>query len=657
MIFHAISKFLTAPLKCLLVLLTGFVLFPGLASGQAELEPWGNIAGIRKQGQLFSFESSVRVVSTDRQHVSSTAKEKQQPHYKRINEDEQEVTTNIGDLFITENVKDEGSGKIGLTINVNAHADTVLQGVYLCITLPDQFLSGELRYKGGDKGEYDHFVKAANHEFDDNADEITFVSQAGELNLKTAERSLIMVRTDSSSAAKKLLLFVPVNLGGMKKGEVAEKQFRIKISGDIDKSAVNLTLNTHRQGRAFDGLGGNFRLQNPVTDPQVIDYCLKNLRVAWGRVEMPWRFWQPDIGADAQTLADSAKLNPAVKNAIAMARRLDSLRIPIILSAWFSPQWAVEGKLNFQPVNGVWGNQLNEDNMQAIYKSIADYISFLKDRYGVQVKLFSFNESDLGINVRLTPEQHAAFIKGCGAYFAARGLQTKMLLGDNSDANSYAFIYPALNDPGARQYIGAISFHSWRGWETPTLQKWADAASELGVPLIVGEGSIDADAWRYPDIFQEQTYALKEINLYTRLLAICQPESILQWQLTADYSPLIGGGIFGNNEPLRPGQRFWNLKQLSITPKGLFAMPLSGIHKDISCAALGDNAQNRYTVHLVNNGAKRKVILSGLPDGVKKLDIYVTNKNDYMKHSSVKVKDGTVSFKLQDESFTTLISE
>jgi hypothetical protein len=295
--------------------------------------------------------------------------------------------------------------------------------------------------------------------------------------------------------------------------------------------------------------------------------------------------------------------------------------------------------------------------MEAIYKSIADYIIYLKNKYGTEPKLFSFNESDLGINVRVTAQEHVDFIKGCGAYFAAHGVKTKMLLGDNSDATTYTFIDPALNDPDAKQYIGAISFHSWRGWDTPILQKWADAATKLGIPLLVGEGSIDAAAWNYPDIFQEQTYALEEINLYTRMLAICQPASILQWQLTSDYSPLIGGGIFGNNEPLHPGQRFWNLKQLSITPKGLYAMPITSSKADVSCAALGDNSKGAYAIHLVNNGSKRKVILTGFPAGVKELSIYTTNKETNMKQGSVKIKNGAAEFKMPATSYVTLISQ
>ena len=96
----------------------------------------------------------------------------------------------------------------------------------------------------------------------------------------------------------------------------------------------------------------------------------------------------------------------------------------------------------------------------------------------------------------------------------------------------------------------------------------------MNLPLIVGEGSIDAAAWAYPAIFLEQTYAMEEINLYIRLMSICQPLSILQWQLTSDYSPLTGGGIFGKEGPLEPTQRFWNLKQLASTPEGLNYFPV-----------------------------------------------------------------------------------
>jgi hypothetical protein len=374
---------------------------------------------------------------------------------------------------------------------------------------------------------------------------------------------------------------------------------------------------------------------------------------------MPWSAWQPVKNSNPIDTAKAGRLNPRVQRAMEMAQRLSKQGIPVILTAWFPPRWAVVGELNFRPKpNGVWGNQLNDDSTEAIYKSITEYIVYLKEHYGTEVKMFSFNESDLGINVRQTGEEHAKLIKGLGAYMAARGLATKMLLGDNSDATSYKFIYPAMKDTATYPYIGAISFHSWRGWVTETLQKWADAAKQMNRPLLIGEGSIDAAAWAYPAIFQEQIYALKEINLYTRLMAICQPASILQWQLTADYSPLAGGGIFGDNGPLRPIRRFYNLKQLSSVPANLYAMPVTTNSANISCAAQGDNGKGKYAIHVVNNGAARTVTMTGLPTNVKHLRIYTTSATlNMLEGRPVKVANGHAKFTADAASYVTLVSE
>ena len=637
----------------LIITLVSIITFVNEARAQVEFEPWGNITGIRHKGQLSEFESSIKVQRGD--NFISTAKERQRPHYKR-NGDEQIVTTSIDSLFIKEVVKDESAGKIKITITLNAHSDYKFDAIYFCLQLPNaDYSEGKQRLKGVPDTSKSYLPAGQN--YDGTATGAQFKSSNRHLIIGFDEPEAVRIRKDISNAGDPQL-YVAMKLNGLSKGDTLQKTFTIKACGKIDRKTINLAVNTAVQGRPFDGLGGNFRLQNPKFDPEVIDYCLQNMRVAFGRVELPWRFWQPKQHVDPTAAADSGKLHPAVKKAMEMAHRLDSMGIPFILSAWFPPAWAVVGKVNMRPVKGVWGNPLNKDSLDATYKSIADYILYLKSKYGAEPKYFSFNESDLGINVRISPQEHDDFIKGCGAYFAAHGVSTKMLLGDNSDATTWHFIDIAMNDPEARPYIGAISFHSWRGFDTETLQHWADAATEMNLPLLVAEGSIDAAASVYPDIFQEQTYALKEINLYTRILAICQPLSILQWQLTADYSPLIGGGIFGNKEPLHPGQRFWNLKQLASTPKGLFAMPVTADRPNVSAAALGDNSQSVYAFHLVNTGAKRKVVLTGLPDGLKELRVFTTTKERNMEEgSTIKVKNGKAKFKIDATSYTSLMSQ
>ena len=607
---------------------------------QSEVAPWGNVTGIRRQGQLFEFETSIEVVSKDGSHAVSTAKERQRPLYSR-NGRVQVVRTNIDSLHIRETVMDRGVGRIKINLLLNSHVDTIPGGIFFCLKLPAKdYGNGRL-----------HLINAYADSVNVNARGFDVRSATCQFKIMFDEALAVIIKKDT--ATKDLLVYLQLARGKLHKGDSLQRNFTIKVAGNIDRSPVSIAIDTTKPGRPFDGLGGNFRLQNPKYDPQVINYCLDHLRVAWGRVEMPWRYWQPNEERDT---SDTVKLHPAVVKAMEMAQRLSKMGIPLILSAWFPPNWAVTGKVNFRPVNGVWGNPLDPAKMPEIYQSITDYILYLQQHYGVAINLFSFNESDLGINVRLTAEQHDELIKGLGTYFLAHGLKTKMLLGDNSDATSYEFIYPAMNDPAAQPYIGAISFHSWRGWDTKTLQKWADAATKIKVPLIIGEGSIDAQAWGYPQVFQEPSYALQEINLYTRLLAICQPLSILQWQLTTDYSPLIGGGIFGNNEPLHPGQRFWNLKQLASTPAHLYAMPVNGNNNNITCAALGDNDKGIYTLHLVNNGAKRQITLTGLPASLKVIRLYVTNEKSSMKEEHlIKVEGNEIIFKVKASSYYTLV--
>jgi hypothetical protein len=643
-------------LKTAIVLLV-FALPAQRLFAQAEFRPWGNLDGIRIKGQLIPFNTSIVVEGDNFQKASRTGKELQKPVYTREG-DEQSVVTSIGGLQFIETMKDNGHGSAKLTVKCTVKMDTTIKGVYFHVALPlTTYNPSHFKIDNNEEKIYNTaFLDNTSGSIRERGREISFSVPTQNFSIKADIISLIIGGFDPVN--KSVRLDFPICVGSLHKNDVFERTYEIRVSGDIDQSPATLKLDTAVQGRQFAGMGGNFRLQNAKTDPQVIDYCLKNMRVAWGRVEMPWRNWQPDSAIDPLAV-DTTNLNPHVRQSMQMAQKLSQMQIPVILTAWMPPQWAVTGKLSFgKSPEGIWGNPLDRNKLPLIYKSITDYIIYLKDHYNVEVKYFSFNESDLGINIRQTGEEHDNLIKGLGAYFVSKGLKTKLLLGDNSDANTYSFIYPAMSDTAARPFMGAVSFHSWRGWETGTLQKWADAAKQTNLPLIVGEGSIDAAAWAYPAYFEDPSYALEEINLYTRLLAICQPLSILQWQLTADYSPLKGGGIFGDNGSLQPTQRFWNLKQLASTPEGLFAMPLTTDKDAISCAALGDNAKHSYTIHLVNNGASREVHLTGLPAGIHQFTVYVTDQKKNMKKSgSIKVKDRECTFKLNERCFTTLFSE
>lgn len=659
-VFKEKFRFLSELLLFLLLL----VALANKSYGQADVTGWGNLRGIRIDGQLMKFQTSLRVVGSKWNGILYTAKEHQKPHYS-MNGKKQIIDTQLGTIKIHEIITNTGRGRAKINVTFIPQVDTSITGAYFCIGLPESNYMGSTIHMIGTrssvKSDLTMGLGWSNREqeyVNTTARGAEFKSTNRQLQVTANRRMPILVRRSRNLADPYVYVYLKVLKGNARKGEQAKASFTIKVDGKIDNRPVTLNMNTSEEGRTFEGIGGNFRLQNPKVDPEVINYNLNHLRVAWGRVEMPWELWQPKENMDPIKAAENGKLNPKVKAAMEMAQRLSKKGINVIVSDWWPPKWAIIGKPAFHPrPNGVWGNPLNPKKMKEIYKSITDYFLYLKKHYGVTVKMFSFNESDLGIYVRQTGEQHDKLIKGLGAYMAAHGLKTKLLLGDTSDANGYPFIKPALADPAAYPYIGAVDFHSWRGWADTTLNKWAHAAKKIHKPLLVGEGSINAAAWRYPQIFLTQTYAINEIGLYLKIMSIDQPESILQWQLTSDYSDMAGGGVFGNNkQPLHPTQRFWNLKQLSSTPQNLHYMPITVNRPAITCVALGNNSKDEYTIHLVNKGTTREVTLKGLPNSLNFLTMFVTNQKLHMKKmKNVRVKNGVAHFRLKSMSFTSLM--
>ena len=647
----------------LIILLS--VLHPIPLFAQSEVMAWGNLTGIRVEGQLMEFETSLRVVKKEWQHFNATGKERQSPKYDREGL-KQTVTTTIRGIRFIEIVEECGKGCATVSVKTTTEKDTLVEGVFFCIDLPGKYYAAaSARFIGSSPAGRSKIIlsdiKSENNSkpFKISSRGIVIEGRKRILEINFSANTTVFVRKESDDQGSQI--YIELLGQKIKKGQETQKTFTVKAGGEIDNSPVEIGLDIQNPGRKFDGLGGNFRLQNPKTDPLVIQYCLDNLRVAWGRVEMPWNLWHSDENTSPIEEAKAGKLNPRVHAAMEMAQRLTAIGMPVIVSDWSAPDWAILGDprdaFRYR-AKGIYGYPLNPEKIEKIYRSIGDYLVYLKHNYGVEAVMFSFNESDLGINVRHTGKEHAEFIKGLGAHLASRDLATRLLLGDNSDATTFDFIIPALNDPETHKYIGAVSFHSWRGCTDETLKKWAGAARHLNLPLLVGEGSTDAAAWNYPEIFSEQSFALYEINLYIRICSITQPLSILQWQLTADYSVLTGEGIFGTTSPLHPTQRFWNLKQLASTPKDAFAIPLTCNKKVVNCAAFGNIARGEYALHIVNNGAECQAVVKGIPSDISTMEIYLTDNGVGMeKTGEVKVVNGTAEFKLHSAGFTTLMSK
>lgn len=549
--------------------------------------------------------------------------------------------------------RDVAPGTVEAQVEITSATNIAMEGVYFAIGLPgDDYAGGSTQLiaptsaaetpvtlgTAGSRGT-NLYLRAS-------ARGVRMGASRRQMELNLTAPAELVIRDLHARRGIDIEISFPLSLGNLTNGQVVHAGFTIKAMGDVDKTPAKLVLDPSQLGRKYDGMGGNFRIQSP-SDASQIQYNLEHLRIAWGRVAMPLDRWQPSEDTDPIEAAATNTLNTNVREAMEMAGRLARNNIPTIISIWSAPGWALA-----KDGGGRGGRaRVNPERWDKICKSIGSYLAYLKQNYGAEPVLFSFNESDMGINVLQSPQEHADAIKRLGPYFESRGLKTRMLLGDTGNPTGDKFIDVALADPEAAKYIGAVSFHSWNGGTTEQYTHFSQAARKLDVPLLVAEGGLDPSAHQYRAIFREPWFCLNEIAQYVEICRVAQPLSILHWQLTADYSILTGGA---GGQPLQPAQRFWQIKQLGMTTPGSVAMAIACDNpKVISCAYADHGA---CVVHIVNNGAARRATVSGLPGNIREMRLFVTDTRRGMQETGrVPVVQGTVDLPVDAMSFTSLL--
>jgi O-glycosyl hydrolase len=617
----------------------GLIVSPGLA--QPELMQWGNLRGLREAGHLHAFETSLQVLGADGSVAARTGHYAHKSAYTRSGET-QRVVVGLGGVDCTEEVTATGPRGARVSVTMTATADGAGAAMF-AVDLPwADFGTGSV----GDLAVADLGSGRVLH-----TASLRAAGAGRAVKVRTDAPADVQLAVAMENGAKVLRLRFPVLAGPFKAGQAASRTFELTAEGELDHRPVHVAVDATRPGRAFTGVGGNFRLQFPASDPAIIDYNLEHIRVTWGRIALWWRDWDADESADPLAAARAGQVTERIRNQIALARRLAARGLPVIVSVWDPPAWA--NRAGPRPA-GMYTDPVSPAKVDRMAASIAAYLQFLKESAGVEAALFSFNEPDLGLVPE--PALHVAIIKALGRECVARGLATKHLLADTSNATPKALAYAqaAIDDLESRPFLGAVGFHTWGGCENENLVAWSEAARKLGLPLLVTEGGPDAEAHKHPDMFLEPAYALDEIELYVRIGAVAQPAAILHWQLTADYTLLKGGGAYGHAGPLEPTTRFWNYRQLGETPAGAFALLARSDHPLVTAAAFGDLARGAYAIHLVNTGAARRAEVTGLPATLRKLRVLRAGPE---APTEVPVTNGRAEVMLSPAGLTSLMGE
>ena len=391
-------------------------------------------------------------------------------------------------------------------------------------------------------------------------------------------------------------LRLPLRVGSWRADEELSLQATLNLEANPPVRTGVVEINAHEPSHRFEGFGANYCWVN--TSP-VVDYTLEHLRSTWHRYELKFAPW----------IAERDQPGPVLRRDFELMRRTQQAGIPWIISVWRLPEdYYVPREGGGSPLGH--GRRIATARWADFLDGIGSFLLHVKQEYGAEPDLFSFNEPDLGVDIVFSGDEHRDAIRLIGEHFAKLGLKTKLLLGDTANPRErHLYVLPTAADPAALRYVGGLSFHSWMGATPEQYDAWGDVAEWLQLPLFVGEAGMDPGAYRNRT-YDSFSYGLREMKDHFDFVRYARPQVSLYWQFTNDYG-LVRTRADGS---LEPTGRFHLMRHLNnLTPPVSQAYStrseLPGVH------ALAFAADDKWVVHLLNTGSAAQVRLNGLPAG------------------------------------------
>jgi O-glycosyl hydrolase len=361
---------------------------------------------------------------------------------------------------------------------------------------------------------------------------------------------------------------------------------------------VRLAVNASDRRQTFVGFGGDF-CQARYGKTDMIDpvgaTALANLDVKQARVGIPLDYWAPNQGDyhdDAQSHA-----------AFLIMQLLYRKGIQIIGSVWEGPQWLLPGGA------GKGQRVLDPSQYGACIDAIAQFLVTARDKYGVTVDYFSFNEANYGVNFLFTADTIDAFIKQAGPRFAQLGLKTKFLVGDTTSIAPFAsYVQTLIHDPVVQPYLGSLSFHCWDALSATDSQyaSIAEIGRQTGKPIYCTEAGWDAGLWQKANAFPSWDNGLHTAQAYARTLRLSGACTMDYWTYEDNY-PLTSS----DGKSLNPAFKIIQQLQKAV-PSGSTIIGGVSDSSEIEWVASSGPRRSERSVLIVAPNAAANVSISGL---------------------------------------------
>ena len=411
----------------------------------------------------------------------------------------------------------------------------------------------------------------------------------------------------------------------------------------LGRARVRVGLTDRKQ--TLLGLGGDFcqpRYGATTAMDAVGAFNLEHLRVAHARVGIPLNWWAPQ----KDVYRDEAQAHAA----LLLMQQLSRRKIPLCGSVWEGPAWLLGGQAEQS------GRTLAPEKYADCIEAVAQFLVTARDKYGVTVDDFSFNEPDYGVNFKFTSTQMAAFIRQAGPRFRALGLKTNFLIGDTAGGAQFAgYARPLLADRSLAPYLGPLAFHCWDVLGAPPAgyAQIAALGRQYHKTIWCTEAGHDSGLWQALDPWQHWENGLRTALAYEKTLRLTGASLMDYWTYQDNY-PIV------SRDGTHPFPVFSVLRQMEdALPSGARVVSAASDHEDLRALATAGPQPGQFSVLLVNPVGAGQVTLSGLPPGAFVSAVgsdAAAQRKPLVTHARVD-RSGSLVLTLTSRSVVTVLSE
>jgi hypothetical protein len=275
-----------------------------------------------------------------------------------------------------------------------------------------------------------------------------------------------------------------------------------------------------------------------------------------------------------------------------------------------------------------------------------------RNKYGVEVDYFSFNESDGGWQMIMSPEETIEFFKLAGERFRKAGLKTKFLWADTAQTlGTVEFATMIAADSTIWKYLGPLCFHSWWSEKIPDseFERIAGFAKAWNKPVWCSELGFDAMAHRTRGMNESWDYAFRFAKISHRMMKYAEVEVSMYWTWQNNYA------IMSADTKTKYPSYFVTRHYTDFLNSGTQIL-LSATSDPEILSICGINSQGKNVVQIINlKNEKATVEINGIVGTLSK-SVTTTQNNNWQEDGVlINTRNGKTVVELLPQSLNTMV--